>query len=222
MDLSSLAAWLDTAFAGFDSTILSAMHGAADALGWLLTPLARLITLVGEKGIVFFAAALVLACFPRTRRTAVCLFGAVCCGALVTNIFLKDAVARLRPLEVEAFAGWWQALGAPAESGFSFPSGHVTAASAGMCALCFAGNDGRPNRRLILPAVGVIAAMALSRCYLMAHYPSDVLAAACIGLASAAIAWGITNAIYAVLTRTAGMRFSHFVLTFDIRHWRAR
>lgn len=215
MDLTSLAAWLDTAFAGFDYAILAAMHGTADALGWLLTPLARLITLVGEKGIVFFAAALVLACFPRTRRTAVCLFGAVCCGALITNILLKDAVARLRPLEVEAFAAWWQTIGAPAESGFSFPSGHVTAASAGMCALCF-----MRGRRWIAPAVGVIAAMALSRCYLMAHYPSDVLAAALIGIVSAAAAWAITNGIYAVLIRTAGTRFSRFVLTFDVRSLR--
>lgn len=212
MDLTSLAAWLDTALAGFDYTILAAMHGAADALGALLTPLARLITLVGEKGIVFFAAALVLACFPRTRRTAVCLFGAVCCGALITNIILKDAVARLRPCEVEAFAAWWQAVGAPPESGFSFPSGHVTAASAGMCALCFA-----RSRRWIAPAVGVIAAMALSRCYLMAHYPSDVLAAAVIGLVSAVVAWAITNGIYTLLIRTAGTRFSRFVLTFDVR-----
>lgn len=217
MDLTPIAAWLDTAFAGFDYAILSALHGAADALGWLLTPLCRIITLVGEKGIVFFTAALILACFPRTRRTAVCLFGAVCCGALITNILLKDAVARLRPCEVEAFLAWWQAVGAPSESGFSFPSGHVTAASAGMCALCFA-----RGRRWIAPAVGVIAAMAFSRCYLMAHYPSDVLAAALIGLISAAAAWGITRLIYALLERYAETRFCRFVLTFDVRSLRRR
>jgi len=212
MDLTSLAAWLNATFAEFDGAILAAMHGTADALGWLLTPLARIITLVGEKGIVFFAAALILACFPRTRRTAVCLFGAVCCGALITNILLKDAVARLRPCEVEAFAAWWQAVGAPPETGFSFPSGHVTAAASGMCALCFA-----RGKRWIAPAIGVVAAMALSRCYLMAHYPSDVLAAALIGLCSAAIAWAITTVIYALLNRTAETPFSRFVLTFDVR-----
>ncbi len=212
MDLSLVGTWLDVALADFDGAILAAMHGAADALGWLLTPLARIITLVGEKGILFFAAALILACFPRTRRTAVCLFGAVCCGALITNILLKDAVARLRPCDVETFAAWWQAVGAPPESGYSFPSGHVTAASAGLCALCFA-----RGKRWIAPAIGGIAVMALSRCYLMAHYPSDVLAAALVGLLSAAVAWAITCAIYAVLIRTAGTPFSRFVLTFDVR-----
>ena len=213
MDLSSLAAWLDTTFAGFDYAILSALHGGAEVASWLLTPLARLITLIGEKGIVFFAAALVLACFPRTRKTAVCLFGAVCCGALITNICLKDAVARLRPrAALPPFTPRWQAMGAPAESGFSFPSGHVTAAAAGMGALGFV-----RGRRWALPAAAWIAAMALSRCYLLAHYPSDVLAAALIGLLSAAVAYGITEAIYAALTRTAGMKFSRFVLTFDVR-----
>ena len=213
MNLTSLAAWLDTTFADFDYAVLSALHAAAEPAGWLLTPLTRMITFLGEKGIVFFAAALLLACFPRTRRTAVCLFGAVCCGALITNICLKDAVARIRPLEaLPEFTAWWQAMGAPAEAGFSFPSGHVTAASAGMCALCFA-----RGRRWLLPAVVTIAAMALSRCYLLAHYPSDVIAAALIGFLSAAVAYGITSAIYALLRRTAGTKFSRFVHNFDIR-----
>lgn len=212
MDLTSLALWLDSALSGFDGAILGAMHTAAETAGGLLTPLARIITLVGEKGIIFFAAALVLACFARTRKTAVCLFGAVCCGALITNLILKDAVARLRPCDVEAFAAWWQAVGSPPESGFSFPSGHVTATSAGLCALAL-----MRGYRWIAPAAVGIPVMALSRCYLMSHYPSDVLAAALIGLGSALLAWEITRVIYLVLNRTAETRFSHFILTFDLR-----
>jgi undecaprenyl-diphosphatase len=215
MDLTCIAAWLDSALFGFDSAILGALHAVAEAMGGVLTPIARLITLVGEKGIIFFAAALVLACFARTRKTAVCLFGAVCCGALVTNIILKDAVARLRPCDVEAFAAWWQTVGAPPESGFSFPSGHVTATSAGLCALSL-----MRGRRWVSPAVGGIILMAFSRCYLMAHYPSDVLAAALIGLCSALIAWEITRVIYLCLERTAETRFSRFVLEFDVRQLR--
>ncbi|MBQ3126850.1 MAG: hypothetical protein IJC15_07240, partial [Clostridia bacterium] len=53
--------------------------------------------------------------------------------------------------------------------------------------------------------------------YLMAHYPSDVLAAALIGLCSALLAWEITRVIYRVLDRTAEHPFSHFILTFDLR-----
>ena len=212
MDLTFIAAWLDSALFGFDAAMLGALHASAEAMGGVLTPLARLITLVGEKGIIFFAAALVLACFARTRKTAVCLFGAVCCGALITNICLKDAVARLRPCDVEAFAAWWQAVGAPPESGFSFPSGHVTAASAGLCALAL-----MRGRRWVAPAAGGILLMAASRSYLMAHYPSDVQAAALIGLCTALIAWEITRVIYLCLERTSGKALSRFVLEFDVR-----
>ena len=87
---------------------------------------------------LFFLLALCLMCFSKTRPLGVCIFGAVCCGALITNILLKDAVARPRPFETLAvYREWWQFIGSPAEDGFSFPSGHVTAAAAGMSAICF-------------------------------------------------------------------------------------
>ena len=80
--------------------------------------------------------ALALMCFRKTRKMGVCVFGAVCCGALLTNLLIKDAVARPRPFEMtEQFRQWWEYVGAPAEDGYSFPSGHTTAAAAGAMAL---------------------------------------------------------------------------------------
>ena len=52
---------------------------------------------LGEKGIIFFLLALIFMCFSSERDTGVCVFGAVCCGALITNIILKDSIARPRP-----------------------------------------------------------------------------------------------------------------------------
>ena len=135
MELTAAAQWLNDFFLGYDSAILGALHSLAQSAGTVLTPLMKLITLLGEKGLVFFILAVVFACFARTRDLGVCIFGAVCCGALITNIILKDNIARPRPFEtVEQFRQWWQFVGAPAEDGFSFPSGHVTAAAAGMTA----------------------------------------------------------------------------------------
>ena len=136
MELTATAQMLNTVFAGFDRALLGVWHSVSVPLGGFLTPLMKLITLLGEKGILFFLAAVVLVCFPRTRKLGVCIFGAVCCGALITNIILKDHVARPRPFEtVELFRQWWQSIGSPAEDGFSFPSGHVTAAAAGCMSL---------------------------------------------------------------------------------------
>ena len=212
-----MALWLNTAFAGYDYAILNLLHGLATHAGGLLTPLMKLISLLGEKGLLMFLTSLVLLCFPRTRKMGVCVFGAVCCGALITNVILKDLVARPRPFEnMDLYRQWWQAVGAPAEDDFSFPSGHVTAITAGMTALCLSCRR-RHRRKFIIAAVAAVLLMVISRNYLMAHYPSDVLFAALIGLASAAVAWLITRLIFRLLRRYREVPFCAFVLGFDVR-----
>lgn len=213
MEMTAAASWLMDAFSGIDLGILSLMHTFAEHAGGLLTPLCKLITLLGEKGILFFLLSLGLMCFARTRPLGVCIFGAVCCGALITNILLKDWVARPRPFETLAvYRDWWRAIGSPAEDGFSFPSGHVTAAAAGMGAICF-----MRGRRWVWPAVGVVLVMMFARNYLMAHFPSDVIAAALIGLFSAWVAYLITMQIFAFFsTRKKGDRLADFVMHYSI------
>ena len=131
MELGSMASWLNSTFIGFDYGILGALHTAAQYAGKVLTPVMKVISALGEKGLLMFLLALVLVLFARTRKMGVCVFGAVCCGALITNIILKDLVARPRPFEtLEVYRQWWLAVGAPAEDDFSFPSGHVTAITA--------------------------------------------------------------------------------------------
>ena len=213
MELTAAALSLNSIFAGYDQAILSLMHRLAVSMGGLLTPLCKLITLLGEKGLIFFVAAVALMLFPRTRKAGVCMFGAVCCGALITNIILKDAIARPRPFMTEPlYREFWTYIGSPSEDGYSFPSGHVTAAAAGMVSLCLS-----RGRKWVLPSIVWVLLMAISRNYLMAHYPSDVLAAAVIGTLSAFIAWGITQLIFRLLEEHDGVPFCAFVLDFDPR-----
>ena len=191
MELTATASWLNTAFAGYDRMILSLLHSTANGF---FTFLFKLITLLGEKGILFFLAAVILMCFPKTRKLGVCIFGAVCCGALITNVILKDAVARPRPLTVLPYSQWWAEIKAPAEDGWSFPSGHVTAAAAGMVAIRL-----MRGKKWTVPAIVWVLLMMIARNYLMAHYPTDVLAAAIIGTASAFISFYITYFIFQFL-----------------------
>ena len=53
-------------------------------------------------------------------------------GMLFTNITLKNSVARPRPFSdaTSEFYSLWKAAGSLKESGYSFPSGHTTAAMA--------------------------------------------------------------------------------------------
>ena len=209
MSLTAEALWLNSFFSGYDMAILSFAHRIAELAGSVLTPLNRIITLLGEKGILFFLLAVVLMLFPRYRRTGVCIFGAVCCGALITNIILKDQISRPRPFEtVDQFRQWWQFVGAPAEDGFSFPSGHVTAAAAGVTGLCL-----MRGKRWFIPGAIWVLLMMFSRNYLMAHYPSDVLFALLIGVFSGFVAALITQLIFRFLENHAGEgKFYDFLL----------
>ena len=209
MSLTAEALWLNSFFSGYDMAILSFAHRMAELAGSVLTPLNRIITLLGEKGILFFLLAVVLMLFPRHRRTGVCIFGAVCCGALITNIILKDQISRPRPFEtVDQFRQWWQFVGAPAEDGFSFPSGHVTAAAAGVTGLCL-----MRGKRWFIPGAIWVLLMMFSRNYLMAHYPSDVLFALLIGVFSGFVAALITQLIFRFLENHAGEgKFYDFLL----------
>lgn len=208
-----MAEWLNLTFGGFDRAILEFMHGLAESCGGFLTPLMKLITLVGEKGLWMFVLAAVLICFKKTRKIGVCLFGAVCCGALITNVLLKDQIARLRPFEWDPalYGEWWKAVGSPAEDGFSFPSGHVTAAMAGVTALVLSWR----NKWIPLGFLYVVV-MAFSRNYLMAHFPSDVLAAVVVGAVSGVVAWFITKGIFAFLEKYRANRFCSFLLEFNL------
>ena len=213
--LSSAAAmWLDTNLAGFDHFFLSIQHFFADKAGVVLTPFFRFITFMGEKGWPFFLLAFLFLLFANTRDLGVCIFGAVCCGALITNVILKDNVARLRPFENSIeYELWWMAVGSPAEEGFSFPSGHVTACAAGMTAITL-----MRGKKWIVPSVIAVLLMMISRTYLMAHYPSDVVAAMIIGVLSGVIAWVITQLIFRFLRRKRSkVPFFAFLLDFDIR-----
>lgn len=210
-EMTAAAQFLNDAFAGFDSAILTFYHDLAVRAGGVLTPAMKILTLLGEKGLLFFALAVVLCCFRRTRKMGVCVFGAVCCGALVTNILLKDWVARPRPF-LSGYAEWWQFVGAPAEDGFSFPSGHATACMAGTLALCLTGRAKARWGLLAFPAL-----VAASRNYLMAHYPSDVLAGLLIGACAAMIACDITNFIYRYLHAHENRRWCRFALRADAR-----
>ena len=54
MFASPTAMWLDSFFAGYDHLFLKLMHGLEHTLGFVLTPLMKLVTLLGEKGLIFF------------------------------------------------------------------------------------------------------------------------------------------------------------------------
>ena len=209
--------WLNSSFATFDYAILEFFHNLCENAGSVFTPIAEILALIGDNGYFSFLIALILLCFPRTRKCGVCIVLAVGFGALFTNIAIKNIVARPRPYasEVEAFKQWWQTAGAHLESEFSFPSGHTTAAMAGMTALCLA--IGKSKKWLIAPAALYVILMGVSRNYLVVHYPTDVIAGIIVGAIGATIAFFVTKALWKLLENHKNIAIFNFALEFDLR-----
>ena len=165
------------------------------------------LTYFGSE-LAFMAAALLMFwCIDKRQGYYVFLVGAF---GTICNQFLKLAFRIPRPWVLDPEFQIVEAARADA-TGYSFPSGHVTAAAAGMTALCL-----MRGRKLVVPSVIVVLLMAISRNYLMAHYPSDVLFAAIIGVASAFIAYYITRLIFRLLEDHEDAGICAFVLNFDL------
>lgn len=194
MEPSVFALWLDSTFASFDQAVLGVIHqvqqSAADTF---CAPLANLLALLGSGGIALILLGVLLLFWKRTRKLGIGVLLALAIGALCTNVLLKPLVARARPYADESgiLHQWWLEAGASTERDASFPSGHSTAAMAAMTALFFLG-----NRRYSWACFLFAAAMALSRLYLVVHYPTDVLAGLIIGFFAGALAALLTRRLW--------------------------
>ena len=87
----------------------------------------------------------------------------------------------------------------------------MTAAVAGLTGLCLT-----RGRKWIIPSVVWVLLMAISRNYLMAHYPSDVLFGLLVGLIAAAIAYAITLLIFRLLKNHREVPLCALLLDFDL------
>ena len=98
----------------------------------------------------------------------------------VTGTVIKRTVPRARP-SVKSELRW----GGPRFSTkyHAFPSGHVVASTAFFGVLVFA------RRRVGLACLAIPILIGFSRMYLGAHYLSDVVSAAVLGILSAALVW---------------------------------
>ena len=119
----------------------------------------------------------------------------------------------MRPFELyETFEEFWQFVGAEHAGGYSFPSGHTTAATAAMMALVFT-----YGRKALSFAVPFIVLMGASRNYLMVHYPTDVIAAMIVGTVAALCSYAVTIAIFKLCKRYENKKFFYFILHFDLK-----
>ena len=93
-------------------------------------------------------------------------------GMLVGNVCLKNFIARPRPCWLDSSVRLL--IADPTD--YSFPSGHTLSSVIGATFLT------KTDRRFGYAAIPLAALIAFSRLYLYVHFPSDVLAAAVLGV----------------------------------------
>jgi undecaprenyl-diphosphatase len=154
-----------------DTAILTAIH---DSFPGTLRSVFEAITLTGSARVLVPLIAVVALALLAVRRRfeAMLLVSSTVGGAAIVYI-VKTAVGRARP-DLWPAQWYW---------GSSFPSGHtlVVAAFATAGALSLARIWRAQRAWAVAAAIVWITLVALSRLVLGVHWPSDVLAAACIG-----------------------------------------
>lgn len=203
-----MAEWLNTTFAGLDGAVFTAMNGIKCGF---LTWVSEFFAFLGDGGMAFIIASVILMCFSKTRKIGVCMLGAIAVGAIFTNITLKPLVARPRPYTDPAYTDFWQQVGAHMESERSFPSGHTTSATAFFVALFIA-----CDKKWSWTALPFAFVMAFTRVYLIVHYTTDVIAGLIVGTVSAVIAFYITKLIYHFLNKYSDVKFCRICLSFGL------
>jgi len=128
------------------------------------------ITILGNFGVIWVIAAVILLFIKNHRKHGLCLMVALAlCTAVILS--LKPLVGRIRPCDIMPVAE----LLIPHPSGYSFPSGHT------LTAFCSAVVLYAANRKIGGIAFLLAALIGFSRIYLYVHYPSDVLGGIMIG-----------------------------------------
>ncbi len=195
-----------------DYYLLLFMHDHCIKWAKYLTPFSKVLSFIGKDGIVLFIIAAILMLFRKTRKIGICVFGAIGAGAILSNIIVKDLIARPRPFETyNDIRTMWEAFGIKEYSQYSFPSGHCTAAMAFASAFGFAGERDSKHWTLLLPL-----SMCFARCYLLMHYPSDCVAGLVFGFAGALVSWIITSIIFKILNHWDEVPLFDFLLYWDL------
>lgn len=149
------------------------------------------ITLLGNGGAVWILSAGVLLATKKYRKYGAFLLAGLAIGVLIGNLTLKPLVARPRPCWLDESV---QLLIAN-PTDYSFPSGHTLSSVIGTTVLT------KANRKFGFAAIPLAALIAFSRLYLYVHFPTDILAAAVLGVAIGLLTCIIGDKLWTALAK---------------------
>lgn len=199
-----------------DDLFLNFMNLIANSIGVVMTPIFRLISILGDNGFIFLFIGFILMLNKKSRWVGVSIWISILLGFIVNSLILKNIFMRLRPFMSSNpnYYKYWEQVGAVRQTGYSMPSGHTFAASAFMASLIFTCKQSDKKKFIILYFIVVIA-MASSRMYLMHHYFTDCLVGAILGVIMAMAGKILTKKIYRFVNDNKNNKLFNFILNFD-------
>ncbi|MBQ7572965.1 MAG: phosphatase PAP2 family protein [Clostridia bacterium] len=120
---------------------------------------------IGNSGFVWILLTLALIISKKYRKTGIVLAIALILGLIVSNVFIKNIVARPRPCWINTDVQ----LLIKNPTDYSFPSGHTQAGFIAVFVLWFR------KFKYWWPVLAIACVIAFSRLYLYVHFPTDVL-----------------------------------------------
>lgn len=150
----------------------------------MLDSLMKFITALGNGGMIWIGATILLLIPKKTRSigmmSAVALLGSL----IINNNIIKNIVQRPRPFVT--FTDLQIIIPTPSE--YSFPSGH-TSSSFAAAAVFYR----HLPKKLGLPSVILAGLIGFSRLYVGVHYPTDVIAGVIMGILLSYLAEFLVN-----------------------------
>ena len=150
----------------------------------LLNEIMIFITTLGNGGMIWIAATLLLMIPKKTRKVGIMSGVALLGSLIINNNLIKNLVQRPRPFVT--FTDLQILIPTPSE--FSFPSGH-TSSSFAAASVFYA----HLPKKIGVPAVILAGLIGLSRLYVGVHYPTDVIAGILMGIFLGWLAETIVN-----------------------------
>jgi len=167
----------------------------------ILSAILKVITTLGEGGIIFILLALGLLITKKYRKAGFAMIIALAVMVVCNNLVLKEIFARPRPFNITY--DWWNEIYIFPEivsrpDSYSFPSGHTSSAFAAAIALLWY------DRKIGIPTTIFAFIMGFSRIYVEVHYCTDVLAGLIVGIIYAVIGVLLAKVLYPYFEKILG------------------
>lgn len=130
------------------------------------------ISSISNGGFIWIALGIAMLFSRKWRPTGIIMLLSLGLSAVIGSVILKNIFCRLRPFVADPSLE--MLIGLPGGY-YSFPSGHSTAAGAGAAAVFLR------HKGYGAAAVAYALLVALSRVFLVVHYPTDVLCGLALG-----------------------------------------